>query len=145
MNSIEAQLNYINNNFNLSVDIKMTDSDRLILYGPSGSGKTTILKLLLGLLQPNRGKISISGQVILDTQTETYIPAHKRKIGYVPQDYRLFPHLSVINNITYGMPKHLTGSHKKFLNLITDTLSISDLADRNVTNLSGGEMQRVAI
>ena len=145
MNSVEAQLNYLNNDFNLSVDIKMTDSDRLILYGPSGSGKTTILKLLLGLLQPNQGKISISGQVILDTQTETYIPAHKRKIGYVPQDYRLFPHLSVINNITYGMPKHLTGSHKKFLNLITDTLSISDLADRNVTNLSGGEMQRVAI
>ena len=145
MNSVHAYLEYSNDNFNLCVDIHMNGKDRLILYGPSGSGKTTILKLLLGLLHPSQGSIRIGEQVLLDTNSHISQPAHQRKIGYVPQDYKLFPHLSVMKNLTYGMPKVLTYDHADFLNLITDTLNITNLEERNVLSLSGGEMQRVAI
>lgn len=145
MNTVKAKLDYEIGAFKLKVDISMVNEDRLILYGPSGSGKTTILKLLLGLLQPHEGYISIDDNVVLDTKSGIRLSAHQRKIGYVPQNYRMFPHLSVMENVTYGVPKNLFKDNDDFIELILDRLNINTLNNRVVNNLSGGEMQRVAI
>ena len=143
MSNLVANLNYKIEDFDLSVNFDTKQHDRLILYGPSGSGKTTILRLLLGLLQPTVGQIKIDNSLIVDTKTQINVPAHQRQIGYVPQNYRLFPHLSVINNVKYGIPKGT--DYSEFLDLIIDSLQITDLLHRKVHHLSGGEMQRVAI
>ena len=72
------------------------------LFGRSGSGKTTVVNTVAGLLRPDRGRVAVEGQVLMDTQAGTFLPPHRRRIGYVFQDARLFPHLTVRQNLTYG-------------------------------------------
>jgi len=112
------------------------------LSGPSGSGKTTILNAIAGLIRPERGRIIVSERVLVDTRKGVYVPRHKRRIGYVFQDARLFPHLSVEHNLRYG--RWLAGS-KAPLEPVVDLLGIGHLLKRSPRRLSGGEAQRVAI
>lgn len=112
------------------------------LSGPSGSGKTTILNAIAGLIRPERGRISISGRVLTDTARGLVVPRHKRRIGYVFQDARLFPHLSVFANLTYG--RRLAGADTP-IDPVIELLGLGDLLTRKPRNLSGGEAQRVAI
>lgn len=115
------------------------------LFGRSGAGKTTIVNLIAGLTRPDRGVVAIDDDVLVDTSRNVFVPAHRRRIGYVFQDGRLFPHMSVHANLTYG--RRFTHAAQRWADLpaIVDLLGIAGLLDRRPTGLSGGEKQRVAI
>lgn len=115
------------------------------LFGPSGSGKTTLINLLSGLTKPSRGRIEVGGRVLVDTAEKIYAPPHKRNIGYVFQDARLFPHLSVSQNLRYGRFFANTRERYADMGAVVDMLGIAHLLDRKPAALSGGEKQRVAI
>lgn len=109
------------------------------LFGRSGAGKTSIVNAVAGLLRPDCGRIVVESETLLDTKKRYYMPPHRRRIGYVFQDGRLFPHLSVRQNLLYGAP------NGEELAQIGDLLGITQLFDRRPGALSGGEKQRVAI
>lgn len=113
------------------------------LYGRSGSGKTTVINAVAGLLRPDHGKINADGVTLLDTQTNQSLPPHRRRLGYVFQDARLFPHMTVKQNLGYGRwfaPKGQTNFEE-----VVDLLGIAPLLSRRPGTLSGGEKQRAAI
>jgi len=117
----------------------------LVLFGPSGSGKTTILNSIAGLIQPDKGRIILDQTVFYDSEQKINLPIQKRKIGYVFQDYALFPHFTVEENILYGVKQQkITLRSDEYHQLITQ-LKINHLVSRYPTNLSGGEKQRVAL
>ena len=115
------------------------------VFGPSGGGKTTLVNLIAGLLKPDRGSIALDDTVLFDAAAGINVPPHRRHIGYVFQEGRLFPHLSVRQNIDYGrrMSGHLRVA-EEFARIV-DLLDIGHLLDRRPRLLSGGERQRVAI
>lgn len=122
-----------------------TDAKIVALSGPSGSGKTTILKMIAGLLQPDRGLLSVGGSVLFDASRGLNVPPHKRRIGFVFQDTRLFPHLSVKNNLAYGRIMNRLPVDPSHQAHVIDLLDIGHLLKRSTDDLSGGEKQRVAI
>ena len=111
------------------------------LFGPSGAGKTTILDAIAGLRTPRRGSIVIDDRVLFSTEAGINLPAHRRHVGYVPQDVSLFPHMNVRRNLLYGRHPGLSPD----LDRVVGMLEIAPLLDRRVTDLSGGERQRVAL
>ncbi|WP_099825316.1 molybdenum ABC transporter ATP-binding protein [Oceaniglobus indicus] len=115
------------------------------LFGRSGAGKTTVINAVAGLLRPDAGRIVSGGAVLSDSQTGIWLPPHRRRIGYVFQDARLFPHLSVRQNLTYG--RWFNGGRRDADDMarILDLLGIEALLGRRPAALSGGEKQRVAI
>jgi molybdate transport system ATP-binding protein len=116
------------------------------LFGRSGSGKTSIVDMVGGLIRPDRGRIAIDGQVLIDTERGVFVPAHKRRIGYVFQEGRLFPHLSVRRNLLYGRWfQRGDGGATADLASVVELLGIGPLLERPPAGLSGGEKQRVAI
>lgn len=116
------------------------------LFGRSGSGKTSLVNIVGGLIRPDRGRIAIDGQALVDTERGLFVPAHRRRIGYVFQDSRLFPHLSVRRNLLYGRWfVHGSGGATADLGTVIELLGIGHLLERHPDSLSGGEKQRVAI
>ena len=115
------------------------------LFGRSGAGKTTLINAIAGLLRPERGHIVVDGEVLTDTEHGIFVPARRRRIGYVFQEGRLFPHLSVRQNLLYGRWFAPKGGRTGEVELIVDLLGIGALLDRRPALLSGGEKQRVAI
>lgn len=114
------------------------------LFGRSGSGKTTVINAVAGLLRPDRGQISVDNVVLLDTASGVNLPPHRRRIGYVFQDARLFPHLTVRQNLLYG--RWFTPDQGGVgLERIVEMLGVGPLLTRRPGTLSGGEKQRVAI
>ncbi len=115
------------------------------LFGRSGSGKTTIVNAVAGLLKPDRARIVANGTVLTDTQAGVFLPTHRRRIGYVFQEGRLFPHMSVHGNLDYGRRYAPAGDDGVSFDRIVDMLGLSTLLDRRPGGLSGGEKQRVAL
>jgi molybdate transport system ATP-binding protein len=115
------------------------------LFGTSGSGKTSLINMIAGLLRPDRGVISLDGETLDDTSTQTHVPVNRRHIGYVFQDARLFPHLDVRKNLDYGRRMNGLAEDATLWKRITELLDIGDLLDRRPGKLSGGERQRIAI
>jgi molybdate transport system ATP-binding protein len=115
------------------------------LFGASGSGKTSLVNMIAGLLRPDRGIIAIDGETMDDTTTNAHVPVHRRRIGYVFQDARLFPHLDVRQNLDYGRRMNRLAEDPAQRTRVTDLLDIGDLLDRRPGRLSGGERQRVAL
>lgn len=113
------------------------------LCGPSGAGKTTVLNLIAGVLRPRSGSIRLGDRVLFDSDTRVNLPLHQRRLGYVFQDYQLFPHLTVRRNVQYGA-KRSAGSKVSFDRLV-EILALGPLLDRYPKTLSGGEQQRVAL
>lgn len=115
------------------------------LFGRSGAGKTSIINMVAGLLCPDKGHINIDGRYLFDSDSGINIVPEKRHIGYIFQEGRLFPHLSVLSNLTYGM--RLIKPAKRFVKLeqVVELLGIENLLYRRPAKLSGGEKQRVAI
>lgn len=115
------------------------------IYGPSGAGKSTFLNLIAGLEKPLSGKILLKNQLVYDSENNTCIPETKRDIGYVFQDGRLFPHLSVKQNLLYSEPYNKNKKRYITFDDIVDLLDLSSLLNKKPRQLSGGERQRVAI
>lgn len=115
------------------------------LFGRSGAGKTTVINAVAGLLRPQAGRIELSGQVLFDAAQRVNLPVHRRRLGYVFQDGRLFPHLSVRQNLIYGRRFAPRGASGPELGEVTDLLGLTGMLDRRPGALSGGEKQRVAI
>lgn len=116
-----------------------------VLFGRSGSGKSTIVKAVAGLLRPDSGRITLGGDVLLDTARGIALPPHRRRIGTVFQEGRLFPHLTVRQNLAYGRWFAPRGARQENADHVIDMLGIGHLLDRRPGLLSGGEKQRVAI
>jgi molybdate transport system ATP-binding protein len=114
------------------------------LFGRSGVGKTTIVNAVAGLLAPERGRIAIDGHVVFDRAAGVFVPPHRRRVGYVFQSGRLFPHLSVRANLTYGRWFGRSGGPAE-VSRVVDLLGLAPLLERRPGHLSGGEAQRVAI
>jgi molybdate transport system ATP-binding protein len=116
------------------------------LFGPSGCGKTTVLRCIAGLLRVSDGACEIDGDV-WQARDGTFLPTHKRPVGYVFQEASLFPHLSVRRNLMFGAPRRSDGATRKAIAFdeVVDLLGVTPLLDRSPRNLSGGERQRVAI
>ncbi len=117
----------------------------IALFGHSGSGKTTLLNVVAGLLRPERGRVVIDGETLFDADRRIFLPPYRRRLGAVFQEGRLFPHLSVRQNLLYGAWfARLTGKEEKLAH-VADLLGIERLLNRYPNRLSGGEKQRVAI
>lgn len=112
------------------------------LFGPSGSGKTTILSLIAGLLVPQHGTIRFADSVWHDTAARIHVRTDRRRVGFVFHDHCLFPHLTVLGNLTYGLRRRKTPLS---LNHIVETLDLQELLGRYPQTLSGGQSQRVAL
>ena len=115
------------------------------LFGPSGSGKTSIINMVAGLVTPDRGRIACNGMLLFNSAEAVNLPAHRRGIGYVFQDGRLFPHMTVRQNLDYGRRMRRLPHDAAAQARIVDMLDIARLLDRRPAHLSGGERQRIAI
>jgi molybdate transport system ATP-binding protein len=115
------------------------------LFGASGAGKTSLINMIAGLLRPDRGTIALDGETLDDVAAGVHIPAHRRRIGYVFQDARLFPHLDVAQNLDYGRRMNRLDDDPAQRRRVTDLLDIGHLLERRPGKLSGGERQRVAL
>ncbi len=116
-----------------------------VLLGPSGAGKTSVLNMVAGLLAPDRGHVGLDGEMLFDAVPGINVPPHRRRLGYVFQDGRLFPHLRVRANLVYGERLAPPATRWLTLDRATEFLGIGHLLDRWPRTLSGGELQRVAI
>jgi molybdate transport system ATP-binding protein len=115
------------------------------LFGSSGSGKTSVVNMVAGLIKPDRGRIALDDTVLFDSKARIDVPVHRRRIGYVFQEGRLFPHLSVAANLDYGRRMSRLARDDTEQRRIVDLLDIGHLLDRRTGRLSGGERQRIAI
>jgi molybdate transport system ATP-binding protein len=116
-----------------------------VLFGPSGSGKTTVLRCIAGLESLTAGRIQFKEQVWADVSGRIHLPPQRRSVGYLFQDYALFPHLSVRENIGFGIAKALKMEWNSSVMEIAERMHVLDLLDRRPAELSGGEQQRVAL
>jgi molybdate transport system ATP-binding protein len=116
-----------------------------VLFGPSGSGKTTVLHAIAGLVIPDDGRIELDSQVYFDSAAGISLPIQKRRVGFVFQDYLLFPHLTALQNVGYGVRSVTSGERRDRAHQLLELLAISEVADRYPRQLSGGEQQRVAL
>ena len=114
------------------------------LFGASGAGKTSLINMIAGLVRPDRGTISLDGDTLDDTSARIHVPPYRRRIGYVFQDARLFPHLSVTDNLNYGRRMNRLADDPAQRKRVVDLLDIGHLLNRRPGQLSGGERQRVA-
>ena len=140
---IHARFNLGFKDFSLNVDLEMPGRGVTALFGHSGSGKTTLLRCIAGLERAPAGYLSVDGEVWQDAAT--FVPTHRRPLGYVFQEASLFPHLSVRRNLEYGLKRVAPAARKVSLDHAVDLLGIGPLLDRLPERLSGGEKQRVAI
>lgn len=136
--------------FHLGIRLEMPEDSRtLVLFGASGSGKTLTLHCLAGLVRPDAGRIVVDGNVLYDSEQGICVPARRRRIGYMFQDYALFPHLSVLHNVAYAgtglLPWRLNGEQRTWAMDLLERLGIAHLARLYPGNLSGGQKQRVAL
>lgn len=132
--------------FSLELDLEL-DGPAFGFFGASGAGKTSVLELLAGLRHPGRGRIEVCGETVADAASGHWVPPERRRLGYVPQDGALFPHLDVDGNLAYG--EHRAGGQGELpahgRAAVCELLGISDLLRSPVSVLSGGERQRVAL
>ncbi len=133
--------------FQLEVSLQVERGQTLVLAGESGAGKSTVLRLLAGLDHPDRGSIVLGDRTWYDGDPKATVPAWRRQVGYVPQDYALFPHLSAFENVAFGLRSQgLSGRWVRTrVDETLERLRIRDLARQHPPELSGGQRQRVAL
>lgn len=116
-----------------------------VLFGKSGSGKTTVINTVAGLLRPDRGHLRLDGDTLMDSDTGVFLPPHRRRLGYIFQDGRLFPHLTVRQNLSFGRWFAPRRARAVPFDPVVEMLDLGPLLGRRIGALSGGERQRVAI
>lgn len=126
-----------------------TNGGPVVVVGPNGAGKTTLLLMILGLHRPSSGRIAVGGEALFDSACRVEVPVEQRKLGYVPQDYALFPHLTVLANVQFALessacPGRAPARRARALSILRD-FELTQLAERRSNELSGGERQRVAL
>ena len=125
------------------VSLSVPTGGRTVIVGPSGSGMTTLLRMIAGFEFPDSGSLTLNGQVLVDTTHA--VPAHQRQIGYVPQDGALFPHMTVADNIGFGLTAKGEAHHSRIAELMDSVALDANMARRWPHELSGGQQQRVAL
>ena len=143
---IQAQINKkligTNGNFQLDVELKIAEGEFVALFGPSGAGKTTLLRCLAGLEQADRANIKFNGSIWVDTALRINVEPQLRRVGYMFQDYALFPNMTVRGNVEFALRK---GSNKQRINELVELMDLGELEHQKPKNLSGGQKQRVAL
>jgi molybdate transport system ATP-binding protein len=129
----------------LDLDVDLALSGTAVIVGPNGSGKTTLLLAILGALAPERGRVVLDGTPLYDSERRIDVPVERRRIAFVPQRYALFPHLSVLANVTYGASAPSLRARRARARELLDEMGLGALAARRPSALSGGEAQRVAL
>lgn len=142
---IDIQVHRKQGKFNVNATFSAEGAGITALFGASGAGKTSIVNMVAGLSRPDTGRISINGKCLFDTARGIDLPPERRRIGYVFQESRLFPHLSVRANLTYGMRLLKPSERYVDFDQVVELLGIAPILDRRPAKLSGGEKQRVAI
>jgi len=140
--SIHKALHSNAGRMNLNVDLSLDMGTFTVIQGKSGAGKTSLLRLLAGLLPPDIGKISVNNTLWFDSDTKANLSIQKRKIGYVSQDYALFPNMTVWGNLQFAQEKNQDSSA---LNELIEVMELGDLKNIKPQLLSGGQQQRVAL
>lgn len=138
---VKKRLHGAEGDFWLDVDIELRNGEFLVLFGPSGSGKTTLLRCVAGLERPEEGYIEVNGEVWFDSKRGINLPPQKRHVGFVFQDYALFPNMSLLENVMYGMKIE---DKEKALELLRK-VRLEGLKDKRPNQISGGQRQRVAL
>jgi len=138
---LDLELEVVRDGFVLDVALSLPGGPTL-LVGPNGAGKSTLLRALLGAIPVRRGRIVLEGRTVLDTAAGLSLPPEERRIGWVPQEYALFPHLTVLENVTFGTSGP---SGRRRAGAALDQLGLGTLASRPPGMLSGGERQKVAL
>jgi molybdate transport system ATP-binding protein len=145
---IDKQVRAARRRFDLSIRFS-ADTTRLALYGPSGAGKTLTLQMLAGLVRPDRGRIVVDGKTWFDADRGIDVPPRARRVGYVFQDYALFPHWTVAQNVggafMRGWPRPLRASQTRRIERVLVSFDLSDIRDSYPSQLSGGQRQRTAV
>lgn len=142
--TIEVSLRHDFGGFALDVDFN-APMGVTALFGKSGTGKTSVIQAVAGLLRPDAGRIAVNGRCLFDSEVGVNLPVHRRRVGYVFQDARLFPHLSVAENLRYAARVQGRKADRAEEARVVEMLGIGDLFTRRPAGLSGGERQRVAI
>ncbi|WP_322847044.1 molybdenum ABC transporter ATP-binding protein [Pseudomonas sp. B33.4] len=142
---IDVRLNRVYSGFSLDVDLNLPGRGVTALYGHSGSGKTTCLRCIAGLERAEQGFVQINDEVWQDSEKGIFVPPHKRALGYVFQEASLFPHLSVLANLQFGLKRIAKSQRRVDMAQATELLGIGHLLERHPQHLSGGERQRVGI
>jgi len=126
-----------------------SDGQCVVLFGPSGAGKTLTLRAIAGLVRPHTGVIRVGDRTLFDSSRGVDLPARERKVGYLFQDYALFPHCTVEQNVAFGLgrwwQRRLPAPHRDLVSSMLATLGLQDLAASYPATLSGGQRQRVAL
>ncbi len=131
--------------FTLDAAFRIARPGITALFGPSGSGKTTLVNTIAGIFHPREGRVVVDGRLLLDTTTGTFVPARERRTGTVFQDARLFPHMSVENNLRFGWRRAADKASTEEFDHVLDMLGLRPLLKRRPAKLSGGEKSRVAL
>ncbi|HEY4034043.1 MAG TPA: ABC transporter ATP-binding protein [Ktedonobacteraceae bacterium] len=144
---LDLSLDTYLNTFHLALDFHVDKGKTTVLLGESGAGKTTVLRLLAGLLHPQKGHITLDERVYYDSERHIVVPPQERPFGYVFQDYILFPHLSVFENVAFGLrAQHLSRQIiRQRVGAVLEQVRLVGLEQRRPAQLSGGQQQRVAI
>jgi len=145
MSNLEARFQISYDEFNLEINLTVPTEGVTVIYGPSGCGKTTLLRCLAGLEKSENGYLKFGEKIWQDESNGIFIPPHQRSIGTVFQEARLFPHLSVRENLLYGLNRTLKEKRKIPVEQVVEILNLGHLLSRSLKGLSGGEQQRIAI
>jgi len=131
--------------FQLETGWRIKSGEVLVLFGPSGAGKSSTLRAIAGLLRPVVGHVEVGGCVVYDSAGAIWVPTHERRLGYLTQQYRLFPHLTVAANIAFGLRDRDSALAKERVTELSDLFQLAGLDGRYPWELSGGQQQRVAL
>lgn len=142
---LDVDIRRVQGDFTVHAAFTAREAGVTALFGSSGAGKTSIISMVAGLVRPDAGRIVVNERVVFDAEKGVDVPPNRRRFGYVFQDGRLFPHLSVRSNLNYGF-KRVRGRERRIgFDQVVELLGIGHLLDRHPANLSGGEKQRAAI
>lgn len=149
MTTMRVEIELTHGDLELQAKLEVARDAPVALVGPNGAGKTTLLRAILGVVAPRRGRITVGDHTLFDSSTNTDLPTERRRLGYVPQDYGLFPHLDVLQNVRFGLDSRRTQwsdeRREACAHTLLEQFELVGLAERRPGHLSGGERQRVAL